>query len=728
MPGALEPADRGSGGPAGDASHGARRMGEHGEALTALERAWRLERNARTARESALSWGRLLSFFALLTAWYPFRHSDLQAAAAASMCALLFAVLVRQHRRAREARRSLDRKLALADESRLRLGGQLAVVRGHAAPRDADRDAAIIHLLEDGPRWKLTGQEIDDLDLYAERGGLFGLLNRSSTAYGASRLADALEHPLLDADVLLRRQQAVRQLDAEVEARMHAMSGAAALRGQDQRLVRMRQAVAQATPLPWGWEIHAMRAWSLVSIALTLVLTYRMGMGDYASGAWMLALLAANTLMFRACAKPLHTATAPWRDISDAARGYLSAAVHACEALHEEAGQPTSASDEPASDAQEPSRPGQKSIPHTEHHPSRFAPVRSRLGHTPAPLRSRLRSPAIPEDLAELRGAFRNVVAPDALPRLCRSVGWTDVGGPMHTLFNHLFFYDLHVASAILRTAVPHKDALLNGMAALADLEALCSLACFGWEQPTACYARFTAEPRVRIESGRHPCVDPRRCVANSLQLEAEPRVWLITGSNMSGKSTFLRMIGVNALLSQMGAPACAEELTTCPLRLMTDLRVRDNLAQNESYFLAEVRHLRRMVLPPPGEAPVLGLIDEPFRGTNSDEQGAATLAVVEHLKQSHHLFVIATHERKVTELADGACAVNRHFQENLDPSGMVFDYVLRDGPARTRNALRLLAEEKYPQAVLASAENWVTRISESGVNGRASTSGASYE
>lgn len=672
VPDTLKAADGGTDGPDVDAARAARRMSEHAEALAELERAWRLERNARGARESAFSWGRLLSFLALLTAWYPFRHSDLQAVAAAAVCAMLFTLLVRLHRRAREVRLSLDRKLALAAESRLRLGGKTAVVRGHAPPRAADGDAAVLHLLEDGPRWELTGQEVDDLDLYAERGGLFGLLNRTSTEYGASRLADALEHPLLDAGILDRRQQAVRRLDDDVEARMHAMSGAAALRGQDARLARMRQAIAQAVPLPWGWEIHAMRAWSLVSLALTLVLTYRMGMGDYASGAWILLLLAVNTLMFRACAKALHAATAPWRDISDAARGYLSAAVHACGVLPDE-------------------------------------PERQR-------------------DLAELRTAFQAVVAPDALPRLCRGVGWTDVGGPMHTLFNHLFFYDLHVASAILRTAVPHKDALLGGMAALADLEALCSLACFGWEQPTVCYAQFTAEPRVRIERGRHPCVDPRRCVPNSLQLEASPRVWLITGSNMSGKSTFLRMIGVNALLSQMGGPACAEGVTMCPLRLMTDLRVRDNLAQNESYFLAEVRHLRRMVLPPLGEAPLLGLIDEPFRGTNSDEQGAATLAVVEHLKQSPHLFVIATHERKVTELADGRCAVNRHFQENIGSSGMVFDYVLREGPARTRNALRLLAEERYPQAVLASAEEWVTRISDSGGNGRATNSGASHE
>ncbi len=672
MPETSESADHKPGGSDGDAAHASQRMDEHAQTLTRLERVWRAERDARNAKEAAFSWGRLLSFFALLTAWYPFRHSDLQAAAAATTCGIIFTILVRQHRRAREARLSLDRKLALADESRLRLGGRLAVVRGHAPPRASDEDRRVIHLLEDGPRWELTGQEVDDLDLYAERGGLFGLLNRASTEYGASRLADALEHPLLDTGILDRRQQAVRRLDEDVEARMHAMSGAAALRGQDARLARMRQAIAQAAPLPWGWEIHAMRAWSLVSLVVTLVLTYRMGTGDYAAGAWILLLLALNTLIFRTCANALHAATAPWRDIGDAARGYLSAAVHACEALRDEPGQP--------------------------------------------------------RDLAELRSAFQAVVAPAALPRLCRSVGWTDVGGPMHTLFNHLFFYDLHVASAILRTAVPHKDALLSGMAALADLEALCSLACFGWEQPTVCYARFTAGPQVRIERGRHPCVDPRRCVPNSLQLEAAPRVWLITGSNMSGKSTFLRMIGVNALLTQMGAPACAEALTMCPLRLMTDLRVRDNLAQNESYFLAEVRHLRRMVLPPQGEAPLLGLIDEPFRGTNSDEQGAATLAVVEHLKRSPHLFVIATHERKVTELADGRCAVNRHFQENLDASGMVFDYVLRDGPARTRNALRLLAEERYPQAVLASAEDWVTRISQSGGNGRASTSGASHE
>jgi DNA mismatch repair ATPase MutS len=164
-------------------------------------------------------------------------------------------------------------------------------------------------------------------------------------------------------------------------------------------------------------------------------------------------------------------------------------------------------------------------------------------------------------------------------------------------------------------------------------------------------------------------------------------------------------MVGVNVLLAQTGAAVPAVEMTWSPVRLITDVRIRDDLAKNESYFLSEVRRLRRLVLDCERDTPILGLIDEPFRGTNSQERTAAGLALLEHLTASPNLFLIATHEDLLAQVAaQTGSARNYHFQEHLENGGVRFDYRLRPGPATTRTALRILEQEGYPKALLERA------------------------
>src|SRR5262249_2627149 len=155
--------------------------------------------------------------------------------------------------------------------------------------------------------------------------------------------------------------------------------------------------------------------------------------------------------------------------------------------------------------------------------------------------------------------------------------------GAVRDMFNALLFYDLHLIEAILARALPHRDELLRSVAAMAELEALASLACFAWEQPVTCYPGLASDRTLAIESGRHPLIDPAHVVANDLHLAGNLRTWIITGSNMAGKSTFLRMAGLNTLFAQIGAACCANGFIGTPVRLMTDLRARDNLAREES-------------------------------------------------------------------------------------------------------------------------------------------------
>jgi DNA mismatch repair ATPase MutS len=294
------------------------------------------------------------------------------------------------------------------------------------------------------------------------------------------------------------------------------------------------------------------------------------------------------------------------------------------------------------------------------------------------------------------------------LPRLCRRLGWTETGGPMHAFLNAAVFYDLHIAVGVLGPVLRGRDALLAGLSGLAEIEALLSLACFAWEQPVTCYPVPVSEPTVSIVGGIHPFIAPDLAVPNDVKLTPTTRMWVITGPNMGGKSTFLRMVGTNVLLAQIGTAAAARQMSWTPLRLITDLRARDSLSKNESYFLAEVRQVRRMVLAEAGGAPILGLIDEPLRGTNSAEHVASSAAVLEHLRDSPHLFLVATHEQQLTELAGDSKGSNHHFREEVDSSGLLFDYHLRPGRARTRNALEILQREGYPQSLVERARQWL--------------------
>ncbi len=603
------------------------------------------------ASEIRWSWVRLIMFFAAVLALYMLRETAPVALVATAACVVLFGAAIRRHHAMQSRREFGERLLEVADESLQRCGGRLTIVRDGERPRDPDDAACLVPtILESGPVAPLTEQERDDLDLYASPVGLFGLLDRASTPAGARRLRDLLERPCLSTERITARQACVRWLNDHAPARVRMMAAAAGLRRHDKRLEGFIRAVRQAKPLSFSGV--AMRLWSVPSAIFTVVALTNTGLGQYRWGVAWMVLMAINVLMLMPVYRSLREAIAPWRELPTTVRAFLSTIDQAAKDLPDET------------------------------------------------------------ELSLLRDRFSAVVAPAVLPVLCRRLGWTDTGGFIHVLCNVIFFYDLHVAHAVLRRVVPNRDALIDAAGALADLEALCGLACFGWEQPVTCTPTPSSEPTLAIVGGVHPLVDPEEVVANDVHLTPAARTWVITGSNMAGKSTFLRMVGINVVLAQIGADATAREMAFQPRRPITDLRIRDDLSKHESYFLAEVRQLRRM-LAPQDDTPLLGLIDEPFRGTNSEERIAADVAVVGHLIDSAHFFLVATHEQQLAELAEQTSAQNHHFHEDLTDGGAVFDYHLRPGPATARNALRILEREGYPATILERAQGYLRESSE---------------
>ncbi len=606
-------------------------------ALTARFTQAQQERRSAGLIELIWSWARVASCLGLLVIYLS--ATVISSWIVAGMCAsaVLFVVAIILHTRIRQRRIALDRRIVVLSEGLARLGGHLVLTRSGSRPAPPTNvTASLPAAFDDGEVWPLTDQERDDLDVYAAPVGLFGLLNRTSTALGARRLDVILNHPCLQAERILERQAAVRWLDEQVDARMRIMAATVGQREHNAALDTLVAAMQHAGPVRCPWPgARWLRAWGLISGLLIIYGVIQISTGK---PAWLLTGPAAiNLLIYARLRSVLSNFMAAWGETGPIVAAWI-----------------------------EVLRQGTQELP-----------AQGLLG--------------------VLRDRLVRASAPRVAPRLHRWLQWLNIGGAIQGLMNMLFLYDLQIAQVVLPLIARHRSELMDGLSATTELDALCSLACFAYEQPVSAFPEFAPDATLAVQAGEHPLIAPEQVQPNDVVLNSATRVWVITGSNMSGKSTFLRMVGINVLLAQIGSAVTARQMRLCPMRLLTDVRARDNLARSESYYLAEVRQLRRMILPPSGSNTLLGLIDEPFRGTNSEEQAAASMAVVQHLIASEQLFLVATHERLLTSLGRDNAAANFHFREALDGQEMVFDYQLRPGPAVTRNAIRILQREGYP-------------------------------
>jgi DNA mismatch repair ATPase MutS len=229
--------------------------------------------------------------------------------------------------------------------------------------------------------------------------------------------------------------------------------------------------------------------------------------------------------------------------------------------------------------------------------------------------------------------------------------------------------------------------------------EALSSLASLAWDHPDWCDPVFTDGGTVRVAGTAlgHPLLAPGECVRNDVVVGPPGTFLLVTGSNMSGKTTLLRAVGANVVLAGAGAPVCAASLSLPHVRVHTSMRVDDSLAQGVSLFMAELLRIRGIVEAADAQGPpVLYLLDEILHGTNTAERRVAARAVIRHLLARDAVGAVSSHDLTLAEAPDlDAAASKVHFREQVErPDGrtkLTFDYRLRPGLATTRNALKLL-------------------------------------
>src|SRR5262245_9989882 len=251
-----------------------------------------------------------------------------------------------------------------------------------------------------------------------------------------------------------------------------------------------------------------------------------------------------------------------------------------------------------------------------------------------------------------------------------------------------------HCALAIDAWQARYGASLEAWLAAVGQLEALCSLAGYAWEHPADVYPTLEdGEPRFEAAALGHPLIPEARCVRNDVAVGGPVRVLMVSGSNMSGKSTLLRAVGTNAVLAQAGAPVRAARLRLSQLALGATLRIRDSLQEGTSRFYAELVRLRDIVRIAEGPVPLLFLLDEILHRTNSHDRRLGAAAIVRGLVERGAIGLVTTHDLALSAVVDDpdARAVNVHFADRLEDGQMLFDYRMRPGVVRTSNALALM-------------------------------------
>ncbi|MGE3153020.1 MAG: hypothetical protein AB7G48_07715 [Nitrospiraceae bacterium] len=265
--------------------------------------------------------------------------------------------------------------------------------------------------------------------------------------------------------------------------------------------------------------------------------------------------------------------------------------------------------------------------------------------------------------------------------------------------------WDLYFIWRLQRLQTRIADHLPKWLDILAEVEATSACASFAYLHPSYTWPTLAAgehEPGPTLEAIRlgHPLIPANQRMSNDATLQGRGELWLVTGSNMSGKSTFLRTIGINVCLAQAGAPVCAERFGWSWVRLYCCIRVEDSIEQGLSHFYAEVKRLK-LILEAARDrsaAPILFLIDEIFRGTNNRERLIGSRAYIQALASHNGFGLVTTHDLELAELETVISTLrNVHFQETIEDGALSFDYVLRPGPCPTTNALRIMAMEGLP-------------------------------
>ena len=554
----------------------------------------------------------------------------------------------------------------------------LWLIRRHdRALRTRDRAQRAIRLYEQGlarleDRWNNVGEPGDrfrdddhiyanDLDLFG-RGSLFQLLSLARTRAGEDTLAGWLTSPA-DAAEIGARQQAVDELAPALDVREDlALAGADVRASVDtNRLLEWAE-----TPLP---PSGGLRASTWIFTAATLAAIGYVA----ATGVWapLGGVLIAQAVVFRRFRDQINRIVSA-RDPEAGADFVADALTHRARDLSVLGGL-------------------LQVLEGAPFQCQRVVALRRRLqddGVAASRVIARLRR------LAMVHDSERNALA---LPLVLFLLGYLELSLSVAAMIQLI---GPHLAVAVDDWRKHHGGRARVWIASIAELEALMSLAAYRYEHPADPFPHIVAAdattPQPAVFEGTrlgHPLLPAAQMVPNDVRLMAGTQLFVVSGSNMSGKSTLLRTVGINAVLAQAGAPVRAAALRLSPLAIGATLRIQDSLQEGRSRFYAEITRIREIADLAAGPVPLLFLLDELFHGTNSHDRLIGASGVLKSLLDRGAIGLITTHDLALTAVADRLSprALNVHFEDWFEGEEMRFDYAMKPGPVTRSNAIALM-------------------------------------
>lgn len=288
---------------------------------------------------------------------------------------------------------------------------------------------------------------------------------------------------------------------------------------------------------------------------------------------------------------------------------------------------------------------------------------------------------------------FKNATASAHLKQLSELFSRMDTISNLVTAitFNGTFLFNLHVLKALLKWKENYSEELEKWIAIIGEFEALNSLANLSYNNSDFVFPEINSNYKIGFSNLSHPLLNPETRVGNDTHFHPESFM-ILTGSNMSGKSTFLRSLGVNMVLGGIGSVVCASKATIHPLPVLVSMRLSDSLADSESYFFAEIKRLKQ-IMDALEDKPAFVLLDEILRGTNSDDKRNGTIEVVKKIIAKKAIGAIATHDIEVclttNEYPD--ILTNQCFEVEIQNNELHFDYKLRSGICKNKSATFLM-------------------------------------
>lgn len=510
----------------------------------------------------------------------------------------------------------------------------------------------VLNQFPDGAAFLSSENYLDDLDIFG-RGSLFHLLNRTTTVKGRNALALRLKASLTDPAAITREQAAIRVLAAQDHLRQLITANGLLNEGKEEDIdpADVREWL-QTQPLLYERVLRQTGIYVLIAFNL------------FAIGYFF----ARNNYTFALAGAFL-------------SRAILAAAGKYVALQHQQ-------------------------IDHKKALLDQYAGILAAF-ETIDPQDSAV--------LGELRDQTAN--ARVAFRRLAGISNFFDyrTNGLVNLWLNTFFLFDLHAVLRLERWKAASRAAFPGWLEGIATIERLNSLATFAYNNPGYSYpspvvhatasgspvrenasgspAGEAGAPTLIIEATgiAHPLIPADRRVANDCSIGHDEKLVLITGSNMSGKTTFLRTLGVNLLMAQCGLPVCAGTFRFAPMELLTSLRIDDSLLDQTSYFMAELKKLQRIIHRLQTGAAALVLIDEILRGTNSEDKTFGSEHFIRRLLQYNCLALCATHDLTLGALEQAGSISNYCFESVIENGELHFNYQLQRGIARNRNASFLM-------------------------------------